>query len=85
MSEIRTRDAQGKLTKLVVDYSDEPPLVFNGVTMPRPEIQKEINTFTYYSNGDIDTIVIKKFDAAGAVLFDKTLKHFQNGKQPEFI
>jgi len=85
MSETHTRDAQGKLTKLVVDHTVDPAPSAPALTIPVDAVRRTVNSYTYYPNGAVNTIHIKKFDAAGAVLFDKTLKHFLDGRQPRFI
>jgi hypothetical protein len=41
--------------------------------------------YIYYPTGEIDLIVLKKFDALDILIETKKIKHYLDGKQPELI
>lgn len=50
-----------------------------------PEYSRTKYDYTYYANGDIDEIIISKLDNLNNVLSTSTIKHYQDGRQPEII
>lgn len=46
------------------------------------QIRKVITTWTYYTNGDIDIIYVKNYDANNILMDTKTIKHYQDSRQP---
>lgn len=44
-----------------------------------------VHDYTYYPTGEIDTIRLRVFDAMAVELSDVTLKHYIDGRQPEYI
>lgn len=45
-------------------------------------LSKRTDEYEYYKNGDINTITQKVYDGEGALLSEKEVKHFEDGKQP---
>jgi len=41
--------------------------------------------YIYYPTGEIDLIILKKFDALDALIEEKKIKHYLDGKQPHFL
>jgi hypothetical protein len=41
--------------------------------------------YIYYPTGEIDLIVLKKFDALGVLIEEKKIKHYLDGKQPHIM
>ena len=45
-------------------------------------LSKRVDEYEYYKNGDINTIIQKIHDGEGALLSEKEVKHFEDGRQP---
>jgi hypothetical protein len=41
--------------------------------------------YVYYPTGEIDLIILKKFDALGTLVEEKKIKHYLDGKQPHIM
>jgi len=41
--------------------------------------------YIYYPTGEIDLIILKKFDALDVLVGEKKIKHYLDGKQPHFL
>uniref|UniRef100_A0A6M3LS98 Uncharacterized protein n=1 Tax=viral metagenome TaxID=1070528 RepID=A0A6M3LS98_9ZZZZ len=46
------------------------------------QIQKRIDTYTYYQTGEIDTINQKVYGADDTIVKEQNVKHYMDGKQP---
>jgi len=79
------------VTNIIYQELDSFGTVTRTINKTREQLLNAIDTysfvfdFTYYRTGEIDTIRIRIFDASAVKLDDKILKHYLNGRQPEFI
>lgn len=46
------------------------------------QVRKRVTTWTYYPTGEVDTITIKTYNGANALLHTKAIKHYTDGRQP---
>jgi len=45
-------------------------------------ISKRVDDYAYYPSGCVDTIELKVYDNRGSLISKKTIKHFEDGRQP---
>ena len=66
-------DATGNIAKWIEEIRD-----IESNTL----IQKRIDEYSYYKNGEIDTITQQVFDSKGMISVEQ-IKHFTDGRKPE--
>lgn len=81
------------VARVVFQEFDSVDVLVNEINRTREQLLNMVDTysfvydFTYYSSGEIDTIRIRVFDASEPPnkLEDVLLKHYIDGRQPEFV
>ena len=46
------------------------------------QTDKRVITWSYYSTGEVNQIIIQQFDASNNLLSTKTVQHYKDGRQP---
>lgn len=46
------------------------------------QVNKREVTWTYYTSGEVDVIIIKQYDSNDVLLHTKAIKHYKDGRQP---
>jgi len=88
-----SREIPNNVASVIYQELNNAGIVTKTITKTRSELLNAVNTysfvfdFVYYATGEIDTIRIRTFDASepSNKLNDKTLKHYLDAKQPEFV
>ena len=44
--------------------------------------QRRMDTYSYYSTGEVNVINQKVFDGQGKILIHQNIRHFKDGRQP---
>lgn len=86
-----SRSIPASVASIIYQELDDIGTVTRTINRTREQLLNAIDTysfifnFTYYVTGEIDTIRIRTFDAMVVKLNDVTLKHYLDGRNPEFI
>lgn len=86
-----SRQIPNNVARLIYQELDENDNVLKTIDKTRTELLDAISTysfvfdFIYYDTKEIDTIRIRIFAPDATKLSDKTLKHYLDGRRPEFI
>ena len=46
-------------------------------------VSRKYTTWTYYNNGNVNVIAVRVFDETDALVKQKIIKHYRDGRQPE--
>lgn len=77
--------------RIIYQELDETDTLLTTIDKTREQLLNMLETynyridFTYYPTGEIDTIRIRTFNAMVTKIDDKTLKHYIDGRQPEYV
>ena len=91
--ETLSRSIPVDVAEIIYQELDSIGVVTKTINKTREQLLNAVDTysfvfdFIYYIAGEIDTIRLRTFDASEppVKLDDKTLKHYLDGTQPEFI
>lgn len=76
--------AWAKKTSLTVETRAARRIIVDLLGSP-PPFRKEQHLYAYYKTGEIDTITMYAWDATGALISERVLKHYTDGRQPQWL
>ena len=86
-----SRQIPTNVASIIYQELDSAGVVTKTIKKTRKELLNAVDNysfsyhFTYYKTGEIDTINIKTFDERAVKINDKILKHYLDGRNPEYL